>query len=298
MYLPAVLALSWTGWKAGADRPLGKPLLYAGAVLALLAVPLMFGALWTAYADKIKAASQFTADQTSAALATWNFGTIPQRLSATPWEYIGARLQELVLGGATVIWVPLGFIASLWVRRRLFTIAWLAGAFIGPLVFVNLYFIHDYYLIALSPMAAAMVGIGLVWTFRKWKWIAPPVLGAVLLIAWATTLQRAEHYWAIQFWDTHGGEQHLEAAAYIDARTAPSERIVLVARGWNPATFYYAQRWGLMLEGSEQAGLGRALGDLLPWLRAEGFTRLFDCPSNEECSGNWDLTTDPPRRSP
>jgi 4-amino-4-deoxy-L-arabinose transferase-like glycosyltransferase len=298
MYLPAVLALGWSGYRAGPKRPLGKPLLYAGALIALLAVPLLFGGLWTVYADKIKGAQQFTADQTSAALSTWNFGTMAQRMSPTTWEYIGGRLQELVLGGATVIWVPLGFIASLWLKRRLFTIAWLAGAFIGPLVFVNLYFIHDYYLIALSPMAAAMVGIGLAWCFKKWKWILPPLLGLVLLIAWGTTLQRAEHYWGIEFWETKGGEQHGEAAAYIDARSNPGDYVVIVARGWNPATLYYADRWGLMIEGSEEYGLSQSLGPLLPQLRQWGFTRMFDCPSNTPCTQAWDLTTDPPRQIP
>ena len=298
MYMPAVLALGWTGWRVGYSRPLGKPLLYAGALLALLAIPLVFGAMWTMYADKIKAASQFTADQTSAALTTWNFGTIAQRLSPDTWQLIGGRMDELVLGGATLVWIPLGFIASLWLKRRLFTVVWLAGGFIGPLVFVNLYWIHDYYLIALSPMAAAAVGIGLVWTFRHWKWVAPPVIGVVLVIAWVATLQRSEHYWSIQFWDTHGGEHHLEAAAYIDQRTNPGDLIVFVGRGWNPATLYYAQRWGLMLEGDEHQQLVRALGDLLPTLRATGYTKLFDCPPNADCTATYDLTTDPPRRLP
>lgn len=306
IYLPAVLALGWTGFRAGRERPLGRPLLYAGALLALIAVPLLFGGLWTLYADRIKAASEFTANQTSAALTTWNFGTIPQRLNPETWGLILGRVNELVLGGQTYFvpfaigfaWVPLGFIASLWLKRRLFTIAWLAGAFIGPLIFINLYYIHDYYLIALTPMAAAMVGIGLVWTVRKWKWILPPLLGAFLVVCWIGNLKTSEHYWAIQFYETKGGEHHLEAAAYIDQRSEPDDMIVMVGRGWNPATFYYAQRWGLMLEGNEQDQLERALGPLLPQLKADGYTRLFDCPPGKDCIAAYDLTTDPPTRLP
>jgi hypothetical protein len=298
MYLPAVLALGWTGWRAGSARPLGKPLLYVAALLALIAIPLVFGAMWTIYADRIKAASPFTADQTSAALTSWNFGTIAQRLDPGIWKLIFDRMEELVLGGATLIWIPLGFLASLWLKQRVFTVAWLAGGFIGPLVFFNLYWIHDYYLIALSPMAAAAVGISLVWTARRWKWILPPLLGAVLVVAWVSTTQRLEHYWGIQTWDTHGGELHLETAEYIDERTGPNDLIVMTGRGWNPATFYYAQRWGLMLEGDDDQQVARALGPLLPELRATGYTRLFDCPSSSPCRAVYDLTTDPPRRLP
>lgn len=306
MYLPAILALAWTGFRAGRERPLGKPLLYAGALLALIAVPLLFGGLWTVYADKVKAASEFTANQTSAALVTWNFGSIDQRLNPDTWGLILGRVNELVLGGQTYFvpfaigfaWIPLGFLASLWLKWRLFTIAWLAGAFIGPLVFVNLYYIHDYYLIALTPMAAAVVGIGLVWTMRKWKWILPPLLGAFLVVCWIGNLKTSEHYWVIQFYDTHLGEHHLEAAEYIDQRSEPGDMIVMVGRGWNPATFYYAQRWGLMLEGNEQDQLERARGELLPQLRADGYTRLFDCPPGKQCIAAYDLTIDPPRLLP
>ena len=306
MYVPALLALGWYGWRAGRERPLGKPLLYAAALLALIAVPLLFGGLWTIYADKVKAANPYTLGQTSAALTTWNFGTIPQRLNPDTWGLILGRVNELILGGQTYFlpyaigfaWVPLGFIASLWLKRRLFTIAWLAGAFVGPLVFVNLYYIHDYYLIALTPMAAAAVGIGLVWTMRKWKWVLPPLLGAFLVVCWINNLKVSEHYWAIQFYETRGGEHHLEAAAYIDARSEPDDMIVFVGRGWNPATFYYARRYGLMLEGNEQERLENALGPMLTRLRAEGYTRLFDCPPGDFCTGAWDLTTDPPTRLP
>jgi hypothetical protein len=53
-----------------------------------------------------------------------------------------------------------------------------------------------------------------------------------------------------------------------------------------------------MLEGQEDAQLQLALGPLLPQLRATGYTRLFDCPANQDCVATYDLTTDPPRRLP
>ena len=300
MYVPAVLALGWTGLRARERRPVAGALRYAAALVVLIGVPVLFGYAWTAYADSIKAASPFTADQTSAALVTWNFGNIAQRLSPGTWELIGGRVEELVLGGATPFWIALAFVGSLWLERRAFAVAWLAGAFVGPLLFVNLYWIHDYYLIALSPMAAAGVAFALRWLWREWRWVVPPVVGAVLIVAWVMTIKRSEHYWGIQYWkDLGGGEQHLVAASYIDARSNPDDLIVLTGRGWNPATFYYARRWGLMVTGGVEDSLARALGpQLLPQLRAAGYSLLFHCPSSEECSLTYDLTVDPPRMLP
>lgn len=299
LYLPALVALGLAGLRSSERRPLPSAVRYATAMLALIAVPLLYGYMWTAYADAIKAASPFTADQTSAALTSWNYGTIAQRLSPGTWELIGGRIDELVLGGATVIWVVLAFVGCLRLKRRAFAVAWLAGAFIGPLLFTNLYWIHDYYLIALSPMAAAGVGLAVVWMVRKWRWVLPPLVAGVLILAWGMTLQRSEHYWGIQWWNTAGGELHFEAAQYIDARSNPTDLVVVTGRGWNPATLYYAQRWGLMVTGGVEESLSRALGpDLLPELRATGYTRLFHCPTNEKCSAAYDLTVDPPRRLP
>jgi glycosyltransferase involved in cell wall biosynthesis len=300
MYLPALLALGWTGLRARDERPIGGSFGYAGAMVLLIGVPLAFGYAWTAYADAIKAASPYTADQTSAALTTWNFGTIAQRLDLGTWESIAGRVEELVLGGATIFWVALGFIGCLSLKRRAFAGAFLAGGFVGPLVFVNLYWIHDYYLIALTPMAAAGVAFGLLWLWRQRRWVAPPLLGAVLIVAWVLTLQRAEHYWGIQFWPTvTGGERHLEAVAYIDARSNPDDLVVVTGRGWNPATLYYARRWGLMVTGGVDESLARAMRpEMLVQLRSIGYARLFHCPTNEECSATYDLTVDPPRRIP
>lgn len=306
MYLPAIVALGWSAWRDKEHRPFGSMLRYGAALVAVIVIPLAFGYLWTAYADAIKAASPFTAGETSAALWSWNYGTIPQRLSPDTWNLIGGRIDELVLGGAPVIfdgipviWTVLAFAGCFWIRRRAFALAWLGGAFIGPLVFTNLYWVHDYYLIALSPMAAAGIAFGLRWLVLEWRWVLPPLLGLVLVVAWGMAIQRSQHYWSIQFWETGGGERHLEAADYIDARSNPGDIVVVTGRGgWIPATLYYAQRWGLMVGGDSDDSLARALGPLLPELRATGYTRLFHCPPYTACVAAYDLTTDPPRRLP
>jgi hypothetical protein len=299
MYLPAIAALGWSAWRDKEHRPFGSTWRYGAALAAVIVIPLAFGYLWTAYADAIKAASPFTAGETSAALWTWNYGTIPQRFSPDTWNLIGGRIDELVLGGAPLIWTVLAFVGCFWIRRRAFALAWLAGAFIGPLLFINLYWVHDYYLIALSPMAAAGVAFGLRWLLVEWRWVLPPLLGLVLVVAWGMTIQRSQHYWGIQFWQTGGGERHLEAAQYIDARSNPGDIVVVTGRGgWIPATLYYAQRWGLMVGGDPDDSLVRALGPLLPQLRATGYTRLFHCPPYTACVAAYDLTTDPPRLLP
>ena len=299
LYLPALAVLAWPGVRSAAHRPVPAAWRYVAAMAALLIVPILLGAAWTVYADGIKAANEFTARQTSAALATWNYGTIPQRLNLTTWELIGTRFENYLAGGAGILWLPLAFIGA-WSlpRRRMFALALLVGGFIGPLLFVNLYWIHDYYLIALSPMIALGIALALRWLWVKRRWVAPPLLAVLLLVAWVMTMQRVEHYWLLQFKGTTDFEHHLEAAAYVDARSNPDDLIAVTGRGSNPALLYYADRKGLMVEGSVESSFDDAMGKLLPTLRADGYTVLFNCPTNGGCVSAYDLTVSPPRLLP
>ena len=85
-------------------------------------------------------------------LTTWNYGTLDQRLALGHWATIGDRIRELLLGGW--IWVPL-LLVLLWQARKLgFWLGWLLTIVLPIAVFFNLFWIHDYYLAAISPAIA------------------------------------------------------------------------------------------------------------------------------------------------
>jgi 4-amino-4-deoxy-L-arabinose transferase-like glycosyltransferase len=299
LYLPAILVLGLTTWRAK-DRVFHSMRRYWIEIGAVIAVPLAFGQAWTMWADSIKAAQQFTADQTSAALWTWNYGTIAQRMDPGTWDLIGQRLHDLVFGGLPLVWTALAIFGCLWLPRyRAFALTWVLSAALGPLVFINLYWVHDYYLIALSPMAAAGIAFGFRWLLVEWRFVVPAILAAALAVSWVVGIKDSQHYWGIQFWQTGGGEDHAEAAAYIDARSQSTDLVVVTGReGWIPATLYYAQRWGLMLTGSPDDSLAQALGPLLPYERATGYKYVFDCPVYTPCIAAYDITTNPPTKLP
>ena len=119
---------------------------------AVVGIPLFAGWLWTRHADAVKAASKATAFLTSSELTTWNYGTLDQRLALGHWATIGDRIRELLLGGW--IWVPL-LLVLLWQARKLgFWLGWLLTIVLPIAVFFNLFWIHDYYLAAISPAIA------------------------------------------------------------------------------------------------------------------------------------------------
>ena len=103
-----------------------------------------------------------TAFLTSSRLQEWNFGTLDQRLDPDAWLVVLKRLPSVV--GLLGIFLVVAAVATWRSPQRRFWIGmWLAA--IGPfLVFTNLYFQHDYYLAAVSPAFAALIGLGVGFT--------------------------------------------------------------------------------------------------------------------------------------
>ena len=134
------------------------------AVLVL--VPLGAAALWTHHADAIKAASPTTAWLTSSALREWNFGTLGQRFASDTWEVILDRLRGLIVGYAGIPLLVVAAVALARSPQRRFWLGIVLAAVLPPLVFTNLYYQHDYYLAAVSPAIAALIGLGVGFAWR------------------------------------------------------------------------------------------------------------------------------------
>ena len=205
------------------------------ATIGVVGIAACAGLAWTVYADGIKEASPATAFLTSSALREWNFGTLEQRLDPATWASSIGWLAGL---GLLVFLAPLRSGRS---RLSLWCVTTLA---LGPLVFTNLYAVHDYYWMAVAPAAAILIGL-----------FATSVLEAVPVEwrrAWALGLAAlfALSFVAYQRWllpfssaDTTGVLAH---AAQIAAETDPDDLLAITHDTWNPAILFYADRRGYM----------------------------------------------------
>jgi len=220
----------------------------AGALVCLLA-PALVGYAWVAYSDAVKAASPFTRTGTSAAMAEWNLGPWQQRLSLEAWwpivyrvvtQFVPYGLLLLPLAGA---WGLKGYPRE---ARALFA-ASLAGVAAAVLVFFNLYVQHDYYLMAVSPLAAVAVGVGGHYVFMRL------LRGRILLQGLAAAAVAASLYqgsalarglmWHMSF----DRLDYCLVGKALQRLTAADELVVVTDYGWSSAILYYARRRGFML---------------------------------------------------
>jgi hypothetical protein len=213
----------------------------------IVVLPLVAAALWTRHADAVKEASEATAWLTSDALREWNFGTLDQRLDPAVWTTIARRVSGTLLGLFLFV-VPLaiyGFVRS---SQRGFWLGILGAAVLPPLVFTNLYNVHDYYLAAVTPAVAAIVGlaadsVGQLIGPRR-RLVVPAVALGVLAVG--GSIQLRSDYWRVAYADMSGNGALL-LARELDARTVPSELVGVVGLDWSPEVLYYARRSGLMV---------------------------------------------------
>jgi hypothetical protein len=223
--------------------------------LALILVPIVVGGAWTVHADAVKNNDPFAKYLTSSALRTWNFGTLGQRFDPTVIRQIADTELRLVIGPPVLLALPLLALALVAVwhspRRRLW-LAWLAGAAAGPLLFINLYYVHDYYLAAITPLLAGVVALGiksateLVTKYRGSQ--RPPTVMAVMavfILLWLVGVHRGTRdYSALATKTISHDDPTLALADELRNASSSDELAIVVGNDYDPSVLYYARRRG------------------------------------------------------
>jgi hypothetical protein len=219
-------------------------------IASVLVLPLAAGISWTAWADHVKRAAPATAWLTSDRLASWNFGTLSQRMDLSNWVHIFHWIPEYMFPGLVAVTIPVGLVAA-WRRGAIAGTVLLAaaGALLAPLTFFNLFSIHDYYLIAVTPLLAVLAGAG----FMEVRALLPfpgrtVVLAALVVIAAERAPSRLRYRWYVQ--QNRQGEfvaPMMRVARKIEATTPPDRWVVIEGDDWSPRLLYWARRRGFMV---------------------------------------------------
>ena len=214
-----------------------------GLIVAVV-VPVFAGFVWTRHADAIKGAHLATKWITSANLQAWNFGTVSQRLDLDNWYTIFDRIQSLLVGPLLVVIV---IVALWWGRAQRFWFGLVLVVVLSPAVFFNLYVVHDYYLAAVSPALAALVGLTAAWLWsHRPREVAPALLVSLLVVLWLVVVLAPGWSYVRPMYDPPN-DPLVTAAAELRRTTPPGAAVVYLGEDWNPTTPYYADRGGLML---------------------------------------------------
>ncbi|MDI1334721.1 MAG: glycosyltransferase family 39 protein [Lacunisphaera sp.] len=224
------------------------------ALLAALPVALALGAAlwWIARGDALKHSNPYTGFLASTELHRWNYGTWSLRTEPSFWQHLWENLTQNILSeGALALALLCATFAA--PRARRVALACVAGFFAGPLVFANLYHIHDYYYTANALLLSGAAGLLLASAWDNPRLPAAPrwvALGLVLALQYHA-FDRGYHYY---YWKAAPPPPDL---ATVIRETVPADGVVLISGDdWNPLLPYYAQRRAVMVAGGRDAETG------------------------------------------
>ncbi len=265
LLVSSIVVIQRHGWRATWKRQvlgyaIGPGLGFAGALW------------WTRYADEVKSSNELTRFLTSSSLMQWNFGTLDQRREVAFYGRIMNRVTEEMLGVGLVMVVIAG-VVLVWSRSetdRIRLAAWILTALSGPLVFFNLYFVHDYYLIAVYPAIVVVAAISVTWVAQRLTDSAVRQYAIVGIVAVAMVISTTR---------TDLGRQSLAnfrtsadssgLGAPIRAITQPDDLVVIIGCDWSPVFLYFAERRGVMFR--DEVGSFWETGEI------DDYTHLFSC---------------------
>jgi hypothetical protein len=261
---PAAIMAGWLLFGPGRPERAGPALpLRLLAAMVPVTVALALGYWWVLHGDAVKHSNPFTGFLTSTDLHQWNYGAPGLRFDPGFWRHAQETVFQFVLceGGVALalLAVTLASRAARWTA-----LACLTGFFTGPLLFTNLYHIHDYYYAANAILLTGAAGIVLASAWDNERMTPAARWTAMVVVVILQFLSFSRGY----------GTYHWRPAppppeiGTIIRECVPADGVVLIyGADWNPLLPYYSERRALMVPGereNETAVLEQILARLPP----------------------------------
>ncbi len=251
--LAGIFCLFW--WENQKGRHFSVKTIRILAVMAVtyVVIPLAVAAAWTIFADGIKAQHPAAGALVSKNLTAWNFGTLQQKLNPVYWRDLVDRSIPYILPvnvlKISVLWpwaISL-FWAALYLsgKHRIFFISFFATFMLGPIVYTNLYFVHEYYWY--SNTLYFFVAVALVFSNLLKRPVSAsigrriliPALVFFMISGYVRTLLPSQRYDA--------SSSFVSTAQLTRQYTDPNGVLLCYGLAWDSSFPYYAQRRALMM---------------------------------------------------
>jgi len=224
-------------------------------IFLLCIIPFIIGLLWVKYTDFIKNQFQYTQWLTSESLKSWNYGTQLQKINFNAWSVIFNRIHEYFAPYLLICLLPISIYAlyhlQFKIKARIFFLSLPIAVFFTFFCLINLYQVHDYYLIGVSPYISVLFGFGLyyvVFELTKKKLLLKCVFLLFALISFA---QPHEYYKYVFYNKDSEPNFYTKIGNYIQESTGKDEYIIVQDQQWSSAQLYAANRRGFMIIGKD-----------------------------------------------
>lgn len=212
-------------------------------VLAILGSIFVINTIWVRYTDYLKSQNPLAAKFiVTEYLKEWYFGTPAQRLDKNIWDTLAQRINHEASIHLPIL-VTILLLGIILTKYRLFIVAFLLVFISGPLIFLNVYWIHNYYLYenAIYLQIALGLALGGLWQTNKLRNFVNYAL--VPLVFTLLLLNYYQNYYPSQSQDNR---QMYNIAQVIKSYTNKQDVLLIYGYDWNPEIPFYAERKAIM----------------------------------------------------
>ncbi|MFC1858600.1 ArnT family glycosyltransferase [Thermodesulfobacteriota bacterium] len=239
------------------NKNLGFTVRYAGRYILygcfLTLIPLAVAFAWVYYGDSFKVNHPFAYSLTSASLKAWNYGTLTQKLSADVWQTVFEltglyqSVGRIVAINSIALHVA-GFILFMaLVKRRKLLVSLAAVYLAAPLIFTNLYFVHDYYHYANTIFFCAVIGLFCVEIIKSkktaWSYLGKYMVLPGFLVLFLLGYFHFYYHFQARPLDQ---DQFVEFTHFLKENTSEDDVLMFIGFSWDPRYAFYSQRKVLM----------------------------------------------------
>jgi hypothetical protein len=242
--------------------------------------------VWNSFADDVKQLNPFTSNlmSTNPQWSNWNFGTLQDRLEPKTWIIIYFQYFGPITTGLITLTILSFFSFKYFNLNKLIPL--IAVVFFGPVIFVNLYRSHQYYVAAIYPILVILISLGIAAISKTFSsnQMKHSLVIVSLLIATSFTTKIGLNYVSEIL-----NHSDIPKLAYEIREVVPRNGSVLyLGCDWNPEIPFYSDRnslmvpeWGIMpLSADLKSVQYVAFCDYIPLDRSEQFNKYF--PNNTD----------------
>jgi len=218
-------------------------------IFLLCIIPVIIGIIWTNYTDFVKNNSIYTKILTSEALKYWNYGHIYMKLDYNFWLTVIKRISLYFSPSILILLFPLSIYSIVKTSENKYSIVIHSSIFISIIItilsLINLYYVHDYYLIAISPYICIILGFGLYYLFFEFFKNTIYIKIIMITIIILSFLQ-PEEYIKPLFTKNKNQSTLVKLGKYIKNTTRNDECIYIQDNEWSSGMLYSFNRRGFM----------------------------------------------------
>ncbi|MDX2195615.1 MAG: hypothetical protein NW207_04290 [Cytophagales bacterium] len=202
-----------------------------------ITIPILIGAMWVKISDYHKSLSYGGKYLVSAALSQWNYGLFESRFILSYWSiYFPAQSNNSILIAYILLIMNILYNHKYRIQCLILIISY----FMGPVVFLNLYFHHDYYWAANTLILAVAMAFTLYSMYMHHN-IYIKYASIVLLIGWSAF---QGYMYKVQYFDIqrYSNTMYYQSGNEMSKIIPENECALLLVDGWSSELPYYLKR--------------------------------------------------------